>query len=104
MIVLVSTMATMMIAMAIVFDEESPSGWVTKLAQRVHVHCQFGIRYRKTERPSVLWFWGPNSIMVVYMDPLGSNGKLMLVSTMAIQVEVCACSPRRPLKGSVLFS
>ena len=22
-------------------------------------------------RPSPLWFWGPNSIVVVYMDPLG---------------------------------
>ena len=26
-----------------------------------------------TERPSLLWFWGPNSIMVVYMDPLGGH-------------------------------
>ena len=25
------------------------------------------------ERPSLLWFWGPNSIMVVYMDPLGNR-------------------------------
>ena len=25
------------------------------------------------ERPSPLWFWGPNSIIVVYMDPLGLN-------------------------------
>ena len=24
-----------------------------------------------TKRPSLVWFWGPNSIMVVYMDPLG---------------------------------
>ena len=24
-----------------------------------------------TERPSLLWLWGPNSMMVVYMDPLG---------------------------------
>ena len=23
------------------------------------------------KRPSPLWFWGPNSILVVYMDPLG---------------------------------
>ena len=23
------------------------------------------------KRPSPLWFWGPNSIIVVYMDPLG---------------------------------
>ena len=23
------------------------------------------------KRPSLLWLWGPNSIMVVYMDPLG---------------------------------
>ena len=23
------------------------------------------------ERPSLLWFWGPNSIIEVYMDPLG---------------------------------
>ena len=21
------------------------------------------------KRPFILWFWGPNSIMVVYMDP-----------------------------------
>ena len=25
------------------------------------------------KRPSLLWFWGPNSIMVVYMDPLGES-------------------------------
>ena len=25
------------------------------------------------KRPSPLWFWGPNSIMVVYMDPLGKS-------------------------------
>ena len=25
------------------------------------------------KRPSPLWFWGPNSILVVYMDPLGSK-------------------------------
>ena len=24
------------------------------------------------KRPSPLWFWGPNSIIIVYMDPLGS--------------------------------
>ena len=24
------------------------------------------------KRPSPLWFWGPNSRIVVYMDPLGS--------------------------------
>ena len=24
------------------------------------------------KRPSPLWFWGPNSIIVVYMDPLGN--------------------------------
>ena len=24
------------------------------------------------KRPSFLWFWGPNSIMVLCMDPLGS--------------------------------
>ena len=23
------------------------------------------------KRPSSLWFWGPNSIIAVYMDPLG---------------------------------
>ena len=22
-------------------------------------------------RPSPVWFWGPNSMIVVYMDPLG---------------------------------
>ena len=26
----------------------------------------------KRLRPSLLWFWGPNSIMEVYMDPLGT--------------------------------
>ena len=25
------------------------------------------------KRPSPLWFWGPNSIIVVYMDPLGKG-------------------------------
>ena len=25
------------------------------------------------KRPSPLWFWGPNSIIAVYMDPLGYN-------------------------------
>ena len=25
------------------------------------------------KRPSLLWFWGPNSILVVYMDPLGTE-------------------------------
>ena len=25
------------------------------------------------KRPSLLWFWGPNSITVVYMDPLGQG-------------------------------
>ena len=25
------------------------------------------------KRPSPLWFWGPNSIIVVYMDPLDSG-------------------------------
>ena len=24
------------------------------------------------KRPSLLWFWGPNSIIVVYVDPFGS--------------------------------
>ena len=27
-------------------------------------------------RPSLLWFWGPNSIIVVYMDPLGKRLKV----------------------------
>ena len=31
------------------------------------MHCHYGIR---SQRPSALWFWGPNSIIVVYMDPL----------------------------------
>ena len=26
-----------------------------------------------TKKPSPLWFWGSNSIIVVYMDPLGSR-------------------------------
>ena len=28
------------------------------------------------KRPSPLWFLGPNSIIVVYMDPLGSEFEL----------------------------
>ena len=28
------------------------------------------------KRPSVLWLWGPNSIMVVFMDPLGMWGTM----------------------------
>ena len=40
----------------------------------VHVHrgsiyTTYGIRPPK--KPSLFWFWGPNSIMVVHMDPLG---------------------------------
>ena len=27
------------------------------------------------KRPSLLWLWGPNSIMVVHMDPLGNINK-----------------------------
>ena len=36
------------------------------------------------KRPSPLWFWGPNSITVVYMDPVGnqdSNGKCVKYQT-----------------------
>ena len=29
------------------------------------------------KRPSPLWFWEPNSIIVVYMDPLGSYTNLV---------------------------
>ena len=31
-----------------------------------------------TERPSLLRFWGPNSIMVAYMDPLGPLGYIYI--------------------------
>ena len=41
------------------------------IIQRVHIHYYDGIRPPK--RPSPLWFWGPNSIIVVYMDPLGQK-------------------------------
>ena len=37
-------------------------------SQRVHIHDHYELG---PNRPSLLWFWGPNSIIVVYMDPLG---------------------------------
>ena len=38
------------------------------LTRRVHIHYYYGIR---PKRPSPLWFCGPDSIIVVFMDPLG---------------------------------
>ena len=38
------------------------------LTKRVHIHYYYGIRPQKTIGDGLL---GPNSIMVVYMDPLG---------------------------------
>ena len=32
------------------------------------------------ERPSPSWFWDPNSIIGVFMDPLGSISKRRLLS------------------------
>ena len=32
--------------------------------QRVHVYYYYGIR---SQKPSLLWFWGPSSIIVVYI-------------------------------------
>ena len=40
-----------------------------KPAQRALLHT--AIVELGPKRPSPLWFWGPNSIIVVYMDPLG---------------------------------
>ena len=37
--------------------------------QRVHIHYYYGIRSQK-DHP-YYGFWGPNSTIVVYMDPLG---------------------------------
>ena len=36
------------------------------------------------KRPSLLWLWGPNSIMVVYMDPLGDDFGVIVYSTLAL--------------------
>ena len=46
------------------------------------------------KRPSPLWFWGPNSIMVVYMDPLVALVRL---------APACSGSQalRKPLKGTL---
>ena len=46
-----------------------PLGLLTQHAQRVHIHYHYGIRYQKTIL--IIRFWGPNSIVVVYMDSLG---------------------------------
>ena len=35
-----------------------------------------------TERPSLLWFWGPSSIMAVYMDPLELIWEFPILITM----------------------
>ena len=32
------------------------------------------------KRPSPLWFWRPNSIIVVYMDPLGKRKNALVVT------------------------
>ena len=39
-----------------------------RISQRVHIYTT--IMELGTERPSLLCFWGPNSIVDVYMDPL----------------------------------
>ena len=39
------------------------------------------------KRPSPLWFWGPNSIIGVYMDPLGKNLKDKLHLTRSVALE-----------------
>ena len=38
-----------------------------------------------TKRPSPLWFWGPNSIMVVYVDPLGYESDSKRHNTMSLK-------------------
>ena len=40
------------------------------IPQRVHLDCQYGIR---TQKPYMVWFLGPDSILAVEMDPLGSD-------------------------------
>ena len=37
---------------------------------RGSIYPNYGIRPQK--KPSPLWFWGPNSIMVVYVGPSGT--------------------------------
>ena len=40
----------------------------TRLTRRVHLDCQYGVGDQK---PYHIWFLGPNSIMALYLDPLG---------------------------------
>ena len=47
--------------------KEDPASAIT---QRVHVYYQYGIKSQKTI-PSMVLGSKPNSIMVVYMHPLG---------------------------------
>ena len=41
---------------------------------RGSIYTTYGIRHQK--KPSPLWFWGPNSIMVVYAGPSGLESPL----------------------------
>ena len=48
----------------------------SEAGQRVAVNDPRGSMYTTImelgpKRPSLLWFWGPNSKIVVFMDPLG---------------------------------
>ena len=62
--------------------------------QRVHIYYHYGIIGPK--RPSPLWFLGPNSIIVVYMDPLGTIKilpcRLNQVRTMGIRFGQCCAA------------
>ena len=48
------------------------------------------------KRPSPLWFWEPNSIIVVYMDPLGKDS--IIKGTWEVMVE--DIKPEGSLKSS----
>ena len=43
------------------------------------------------KRQSPLWFWGPNSIIVVYMDPLGKHRQVNLVFIPTLLHAVTLC-------------
>ena len=41
---------------------------VLKASKRVQKKCHYRIR---AEKPIMVWLWGPNAIIVLYLDPLG---------------------------------
>ena len=53
-----------------------------------------------SKRPSLLWLWGPNSRVVVYMDPLGINQHIPMLDLVKATVEAPLWEP---LYGKSLY-